>query len=34
MNDFIVVEHSHEFMMRLEQPIALTIRFLKTGSFN
>ena len=34
MNDFIVVEHSHEFMMRLEQPIALTIRFLTTGSFN
>jgi len=34
MNDFIVVEHSHAFMMRLEQPIALTIRFLKTGSFN
>jgi len=34
MNDFIVVEHSHAFMMRLEQPIALTIRFLTTGSFN
>ena len=34
MNDFVVVEHSHAFMMRLEQPIALTIRFLKTGSFN
>ena len=34
MNDFIVVEHSHAFMMQLEQPIALTIRFLKTGSFD
>jgi peptidyl-prolyl cis-trans isomerase A (cyclophilin A) len=33
MDDFIVVEHSHAFMMRLELPIELTIRFLKTGSF-
>ena len=33
MNDFIIVEHSHAFMMRLQKPIELTIRFLKTGSF-
>ena len=33
MDDFIVVEHSHAFMMRLQKPIELTIRFLKTGSF-
>ena len=33
MNDFIVVEHSHAFMMRMREPIELTIRFLKTGSF-
>ena len=33
MNDFIIVAHSHAFMMRLELPIELTIRFLKTGSF-
>lgn len=34
MDDFVVVEHSHAFMMRLEKPIELTIRFLKTGSFS
>jgi len=34
MDDFIVVEHSHAFMMRLQNPIELTIRFLQTGSFN
>jgi triacylglycerol lipase len=34
MYDFIVVEHSHAFMVRLEQPITLTVRFLKSGSFN
>jgi len=33
MNDFIVVEHSHAFMMMMERPIELTIRFLNTGSF-
>lgn len=33
MDDFIVVEHSHAFMMRLEEPIKLTIRFLKSGKF-
>ena len=34
MNDFIVVEHSHAFMMRMDEPIELAIRFLKTGSFD
>lgn len=34
MDDFIVVEHSHAFMMRLQQPIELTIQFLKFGQFN
>jgi cyclophilin family peptidyl-prolyl cis-trans isomerase/pimeloyl-ACP methyl ester carboxylesterase len=33
MNDFVVVEHSHAFMMRMQKPIELTIRFLQTGSF-
>jgi triacylglycerol lipase len=33
MDDFIVVEHSHAFMMRLQLPIELTIRFLRTGGF-
>ena len=33
MDDFIVVEHSHAFMMRMREPIKLTVRFLKTGSF-
>ena len=33
MNDFIVVEHSHAFMMRMRRPIELTKTFLKTGSF-
>lgn len=33
MDDFIIVEHSHAFMMRLALPIELTIRFLKTGRF-
>jgi hypothetical protein len=33
MDDFIVVEHSHAFMMRMREPIELTIRFLKTGTF-
>lgn len=33
MADFIVVEHSHAFMMRMRRPIELTIRFLKNGSF-
>ena len=34
MDDFIVVEHSHAFMMRMQKPIQLTIRFLKTGRFS
>jgi pimeloyl-ACP methyl ester carboxylesterase len=34
MDDFVVVDHSHTFMMRLEEPIELTIRFLKTGRFS
>ena len=33
MADFVVVEHSHAFMMRMRRPIELTIRFLKNGSF-
>jgi len=33
MDDFIVVEHSHAFIMRMREPIELTILFLKTGRF-
>lgn len=33
MTDFIVVEHSHAFMMRMQRPIELTIHFLQTGRF-
>ena len=33
MDDFVVVEHSHAFMMRMREPIELTIRFLQTGAF-
>jgi triacylglycerol lipase len=33
MDDFVIVEHSHAFMMRLEEPIELTIQFLKSGKF-
>jgi triacylglycerol lipase len=33
MADFVVVEHSHAFMMRMQKPIELTIEFLRTGSF-
>ena len=33
MNDFVVVEHSHAFMMRMQRPIELTIQFLNTGRF-
>ena len=33
MRDFAVVEHSHAFMMRMQKPIDLTLRFLKTGRF-
>jgi Alpha/beta hydrolase family len=34
MRDFIVVDHSHAFMMRMQDTIELTIRFLRTGSFS
>lgn len=34
MTDFAVVAHSHAFMMRMREPIELTIRFLRTGSFD
>lgn len=33
MDDFVVVEHSHAFMMRMRRPIELTLRFLNQGSF-
>ena len=33
MADFVVVEHSHAFMMRMSRPIELTIEFLRSGSF-
>jgi pimeloyl-ACP methyl ester carboxylesterase len=33
MDDFVVVEHSHAFMMRMQRPIDLTIEFLRNGSF-
>ncbi len=33
MTDFIVVDHSHAFMMRMQKPVELTIAFLKTGKF-
>jgi pimeloyl-ACP methyl ester carboxylesterase len=33
MADFVVVDHSHAFMMRMRRPIELTKSFLETGSF-
>lgn len=33
MTDFIIVDHSHAFMMRMQRPIELTIQFLQTGRF-
>ena len=33
MADFVVVDHSHAFMMRMRRPIELTKTFLETGSF-
>jgi hypothetical protein len=33
MDDFVVVHHSHAFMMRMRVPIGLTILFLRTGGF-
>lgn len=34
MDDFVIVTHSHAFMMRMKNTIELTHRFLKTGEFN
>jgi triacylglycerol lipase len=34
MADFVVVEHSHAFMMRMDRPIELTRKFLATGRFS
>ena len=34
MDDFVVVEHSHAFMMRMRRPIELTKAFLQNGSFS
>ena len=34
MDDFVVVDHSHAFIMRMRVPIELTIRFLTTGAFS
>jgi pimeloyl-ACP methyl ester carboxylesterase len=34
MRDFIVVEHSHAFIMRMPRTIELTMRFLGTGRFS
>ena len=34
MNDFVVVDHSHAFMMRMRKPIELTKTFLQTGRFS
>lgn len=33
MSDFVVVDHSHAFMMRMRKPIDQTIAFLKNGKF-
>ena len=34
MADFVIVEHSHAFMMRMRRPIELTIEFLRNGQFS
>jgi triacylglycerol lipase len=34
MDDFIIVEHSHAFMMMMPRPIELTLQFLSSGSFS
>jgi len=34
MRDFVVVDHSHAFMMRMQRPIDLTIAFLRNGEFS
>lgn len=33
MTDFVVVDHSHAFMMRMQKTIELTIAFLQNGQF-
>jgi hypothetical protein len=33
MDDFVLVHHSHAFMMRMQKPIELTLAFLRDGSF-
>ena len=33
MDDFAVVAHSHTFIMRMKEPIEMTINFLRTGTF-
>ena len=33
MDDFVIVKHSHAYMMRMQGPIDLTRKFLRTGSF-
>ena len=33
MADFVIVEHSHAFMMRMRRPIELTVEFLRDGQF-
>ena len=33
MADFVVVDHSHAFMMRMRRPMELTKTFLETGNF-
>ncbi len=34
MDDFVVVDHSHAFMMRMREPIELTKHFLENGRFD
>jgi hypothetical protein len=33
MDDFVVVHHSHAFMMRMRSVVDLTLAFLRTGRF-
>jgi triacylglycerol lipase len=34
MDDFVIVDHSHAFMMRMQTPIEFTKNFLRTGRFH
>jgi len=34
MDDFVIVDHSHAFMMRMRTPIEFTKNFLRTGKFH